>query len=70
MSVLQVDPAASLSASLAQTDYCRQQSFDPQSPLCAHVILSGSVVEVRVHALTCVQVMSEQPPDPPPSPRR
>ncbi|XP_076580031.1 protein CREG1 isoform X1 [Chaetodon auriga] len=44
---LEVDPQASLSMSLAQTDYCRQQGFDPQSPLCAHVILSGSVMEVN-----------------------
>lgn len=38
--------------SLAQTDYCRQQGFDPQSPLCAHIILSGSVMEVPTHTLT------------------
>ncbi|XP_026157150.1 protein CREG1 [Mastacembelus armatus] len=44
---LEVNPVASLSMSLAQTDYCRQQGFDPQSPLCAHVILSGSVIEVN-----------------------
>ncbi|XP_028810797.1 protein CREG1 [Denticeps clupeoides] len=44
---LQVNPQASLSMSLAQTDFCRQQGYDPQSPLCAHVILSGSVVEVQ-----------------------
>uniref|UniRef100_G3PS07 Cellular repressor of E1A-stimulated genes 1 n=1 Tax=Gasterosteus aculeatus TaxID=69293 RepID=G3PS07_GASAC len=44
---LQVNPEASLSMSLAQTDYCRQQGFDPQSPLCAHIILSGSVLEVN-----------------------
>ncbi|KAM4711346.1 protein CREG1 isoform 1-T1 [Anableps anableps] len=44
---LQVSPQASLSMSLAQTHYCRQQGFDPQSPLCAHVILSGSVLQVN-----------------------
>ncbi|XP_061576486.1 protein CREG1 [Cololabis saira] len=44
---LKVDPRASLSMSLAQTDYCRQQGYDPQSPLCAHIILSGSVLEVN-----------------------
>ncbi|XP_056287222.1 protein CREG1 [Pseudoliparis swirei] len=43
---LQVDPRASLSMSLAQTDYCRRGGFDPQSPLCAHITLSGSVLEV------------------------
>ncbi|PWA33814.1 hypothetical protein CCH79_00017270 [Gambusia affinis] len=46
-----VNPQASLSMSLAQTDYCKQQGFDPQSPLCAHIILSGSVVQVTT--LTC-----------------
>ncbi|XP_074520842.1 protein CREG1 [Halichoeres trimaculatus] len=44
---LEVNPQASLSMSLAQTDYCRQQGYDPQSPLCAHIILSGSVMEVN-----------------------
>ncbi|XP_042260232.1 protein CREG1 [Thunnus maccoyii] len=44
---LEANPAASLSMSLAQTDYCRQQGFDPQSPLCAHIILSGSVLELN-----------------------
>ncbi|AWO95497.1 Pyrid oxidase 2 multi-domain protein isoform 4 [Scophthalmus maximus] len=44
---LQVNPAASLSMTLAQTDYCRQQGFDPQSPLCARLILSGSVLQVN-----------------------
>ncbi|CAK6980432.1 protein CREG1 [Scomber scombrus] len=43
---LQVNPAASLSMSLAQTHYCKQEGFDPQSPLCAHIILSGSVLEL------------------------
>lgn len=49
---LQANPQASLSMSLAQTDYCRQQGFDPQSPLCAHIILSGSVMEVQLHSHT------------------
>ncbi|TWW63868.1 protein CREG1 [Takifugu flavidus] len=44
---LQVNPQASMSMSLAQTHYCREQGFDPQSPLCAHIILSGSVMEVN-----------------------
>ncbi|XP_051982449.1 protein CREG1 [Xyrauchen texanus] len=44
---LQVNPQASLSVSLAQTGYCKHHGFDPQSPLCAHIILSGSVVEVN-----------------------
>ncbi|XP_046886422.1 protein CREG1 [Hypomesus transpacificus] len=44
---LEVNPQASLSMSLAQTDFCKNQGYDPQSPLCAHIILSGSVVEVN-----------------------
>ncbi|XP_048862799.1 protein CREG1 [Brienomyrus brachyistius] len=44
---LQVNSQASLSMSLAQTDFCRKHAYDPQSPLCAHVIFSGSVVEVN-----------------------
>ncbi|KAJ8350852.1 hypothetical protein SKAU_G00259820 [Synaphobranchus kaupii] len=44
---LQVNPQASLSMSLAQTDFCKNQGYDPQSPLCAHVIFSGTVVEVN-----------------------
>uniref|UniRef100_A0A8C6SPZ8 Cellular repressor of E1A-stimulated genes 1 n=1 Tax=Neogobius melanostomus TaxID=47308 RepID=A0A8C6SPZ8_9GOBI len=44
---LQVSPVSSMSMSLAQTDYCRDSGYDPQSPLCAHIILSGSVLPVN-----------------------
>ncbi|XP_053470997.1 protein CREG1 [Ictalurus furcatus] len=44
---LQVNPQASLSVSLAQTRFCKHKGYDPQSPLCAHIILSGSVQEVN-----------------------
>ncbi|XP_030635682.1 protein CREG1 [Chanos chanos] len=44
---LEVNPQASMSVSLAQTHFCKHQGYDPQSPLCAHIILSGSVVEVN-----------------------
>ncbi|RXM36920.1 Protein CREG1 [Acipenser ruthenus] len=44
---LQVNPTASLAMSLAQTNYCKKHSYDPQSPLCVHIILSGSVVKVN-----------------------
>ncbi|KAL1022079.1 hypothetical protein UPYG_G00021930 [Umbra pygmaea] len=44
---LKVNPQASLSMSLAQTDFCKDQGFDPQSPLCAHIIFSGFVVEIN-----------------------
>lgn len=58
--LVQVNAQASMSMSLAQTRYCRQQGFDPQSPLCAHIILSGSVMEVRTctHTYTHTQVSS------------
>ncbi|XP_017557323.1 protein CREG1 [Pygocentrus nattereri] len=44
---LQVNPQASMSVSLAQTPFCKHKGYDPQSPLCAHIILSGSVQEVN-----------------------
>nr|XP_033797518.1 protein CREG1 isoform X4 [Geotrypetes seraphini] len=40
---LQVNPNASLTMSLAQTLYCKKEGYDPQSPLCAHIILSGII---------------------------
>ncbi|OCT93649.1 protein CREG1 isoform X2 [Xenopus laevis] len=43
---LQVNPNASLTMSLAQTHFCKKEGFDPQSPLCAHIILSGSIHQV------------------------
>lgn len=44
---LQENPSATLTMSLAQTNFCRKHGFDPQSPLCAHIILSGTVTKVR-----------------------
>jgi hypothetical protein len=41
-----VDSRASLTMSLAQGNYCRAKSYDPEDPRCAHVILTGSIVEV------------------------
>ncbi|XP_066478446.1 protein CREG1 isoform X2 [Tiliqua scincoides] len=43
---LQVNANASLTVSLAQTSYCKNKGYDPQSPLCAHVIFSGIVEKV------------------------
>jgi len=43
---LQENPKASLTMSLAQTDYCRNRDLDTQDPLCAHVILTGEVQKV------------------------
>ncbi|XP_007935979.2 protein CREG1 [Orycteropus afer afer] len=44
---LQDNPYATLTMSLAQTDFCRKHGYDPQSPLCAHIMLSGSVAKVN-----------------------
>lgn len=43
---LQENANASLTMSLAQTRYCREKHYDPQSPLCAHIILSGIIEKV------------------------
>ena len=44
---LQDNPYATLTMSLAETSFCRKYGFDPQSPLCAHTILSGTVIKVN-----------------------
>ncbi|XP_044943726.1 protein CREG1 [Mustela lutreola] len=44
---LRENPHATLTMSLAQTNFCRKHGFDPQSPLCAHIILSGTVTKVN-----------------------
>ncbi|XP_072254468.1 protein CREG1 isoform X2 [Pyxicephalus adspersus] len=44
---LQLNANASLTMSLAQTPYCREKHYDPQSPLCAHIILSGIIEKVE-----------------------
>ncbi|XP_067849138.1 protein CREG1 [Heptranchias perlo] len=44
---MQANPQTSLAMSLAETDYCRKQGFDPQSPLCCRVILSGTIMMVN-----------------------
>uniref|UniRef100_A0A7M4EW90 Cellular repressor of E1A stimulateds 1 n=1 Tax=Crocodylus porosus TaxID=8502 RepID=A0A7M4EW90_CROPO len=43
---LQVNANASLTVSLAQTPYCKKNKYDPQNPLCAHIIFAGTVVKV------------------------
>ncbi|XP_057584990.1 protein CREG1 isoform X2 [Hippopotamus amphibius kiboko] len=43
---LKENPYATLTMSLAETSFCRKYGFDPQSPLCAHIILSGTVIKV------------------------
>ncbi|KAL4828033.1 hypothetical protein H8958_007640 [Nasalis larvatus] len=44
---LQENPYATLTMTLAQTNFCKKHGFDPQSPLCAHIILSGTVTKVN-----------------------
>ncbi|KAM9206141.1 protein CREG1 isoform 2-T2 [Mergus octosetaceus] len=44
---LRVNSNASLTVSLAQTPYCKKHKYDPQNPLCAHIIFCGSVVKVN-----------------------
>ena len=44
---LNQNPRASLTASLAQSGFCDSLGLDPQSPLCAHVILTGEIVRIQ-----------------------
>ncbi|XP_006872710.1 PREDICTED: protein CREG1, partial [Chrysochloris asiatica] len=44
---LQNNSHATLTMSLAQTNFCKKHGFDPQSPLCAHIMLSGSITKVN-----------------------
>ncbi|XP_053163421.1 protein CREG1 isoform X2 [Hemicordylus capensis] len=44
---LKVNANASLTMSLAQTPYCKEKGYDPQNPLCAHVIFSGIVEKLE-----------------------
>ncbi|KAK2084735.1 hypothetical protein P7K49_037768 [Saguinus oedipus] len=41
------NPYATLTMTLAQTNFCKKHGFDPQSPLCAHIMLSGTVTKVN-----------------------
>ncbi|XP_009322220.1 PREDICTED: protein CREG1 [Pygoscelis adeliae] len=43
----QINSNASLTVSLAQTPYCKKHGYDPQNPLCAHIIFCGSIVKVK-----------------------
>ena len=42
----QKDSRVSLTATLAQSDYCSTRNLDPQDALCAHVILTGQMAKV------------------------
>lgn len=41
------DSRCSLSMSLAQGDYCRKESLDPEDPRCAHVFLTGKLKTLK-----------------------
>ncbi|XP_071612775.1 protein CREG1 isoform X4 [Heliangelus exortis] len=42
-----INSNASLTVSLAQTPYCKKHRYDPQNPLCAHIIFCGGIVKVN-----------------------
>ncbi|XP_018333998.1 protein CREG1-like [Agrilus planipennis] len=47
---IQRDNRVTIMATLAQSDYCAQQSLDPQSPRCPRAIISGRLVEIPQNA--------------------
>jgi len=40
------DNRASMTLSLAQGNYCTERVLDPEDPRCAHIILTGRMVQV------------------------
>jgi len=40
------DPHVTLSLSEAQSDICKEEEEDPQSPICAKVMLTGKIVKI------------------------
>ena len=38
---------ASLTMTMAQSDYCKENNYDEQDPRCAHLILTGTVVKIE-----------------------
>merc|ERR1711973_490810 len=41
---LKANNKASITMSLAQGDYCKENNIDPEDPTCAHVIFTGTIV--------------------------
>jgi len=41
-----VNNNCTIMATLAETDYCNQEDFDPQDPRCAKLIISGKLIQV------------------------
>ncbi|XP_069744637.1 protein CREG1 [Narcine bancroftii] len=44
---VKINPEISLAMTLAETDFCRRNGFDAQSPLCCRVILCGTIMMVN-----------------------
>jgi len=43
---IEQDSRCTVLASLAQSEYCKSEKFDPQDPRCARVILTGHILKV------------------------
>ena len=46
---------ASLTMSMAQGEYCKENNYDQQDPRCAHLILTGVIVKVEAESKEGVQ---------------
>ncbi|XP_066996786.2 uncharacterized protein CREG [Anabrus simplex] len=46
---LEIDSRCSLAISLAEGDYCKQKSLDPEDPRCARVILTGKLKRIKTY---------------------
>jgi len=57
MSVLDLgeDPRVSMTVTLAQGTYCTERLLDPEDPLCAHVTLTGTMIQVILTLLQQIQ---------------
>lgn len=44
---IEIDNRCSLSMTLAQSNYCKENNFDPEDPRCAHLVLTGRVEKVE-----------------------
>ncbi|CAL4082103.1 unnamed protein product, partial [Meganyctiphanes norvegica] len=43
----EADPRVSFAMSEAQSDYCKKHDYDPESPVCARLILNGNIVKLE-----------------------
>ncbi|XP_050514326.1 protein CREG1 [Diabrotica virgifera virgifera] len=44
---IESDKRVTIMASLAETDYCESDNFDPQDPRCAKVLISGTLLKIK-----------------------